>query len=153
MLTRRSGLSVFVMNDLVSSVMHNMTFAAFQKKLLEAHRANAMSLERGYVGAVNALLQQHSSQTRLQQDQDGSLAIDKQQKQFYTWSEHLYADEDSKRGRFPSVSWLIERWHDYSNTRAQFMDHHMMVCLGKYVETTTHIPDLFYHPQILDDRR
>ena len=36
-LTRRSGISTVVMNDMISSVMHNMSFSSYRSKLLEAH--------------------------------------------------------------------------------------------------------------------
>ena len=89
-----------------------------------------MSLERSYYGAVKALTANRSGQTTLEPADGGGLVATRQLKQKYVWSTHLYADEGSKRGRFPSVSWLIDRWHDYSDSRAEYFDRHMMVLLA-----------------------
>ena len=88
-----------------------------------------MGLEAGYYGAVKYLTSG---------DQTLQSAFGLQQRKRYTWAKYLYADVGAQRDRFPSVAWLIERWHEWSDTRAVYFDRHMMVARMTNLHDHTH---------------
>ena len=45
----------------------------------------------------------------------------------------LYAKKCALRDRFPSVAWLIERWHEHSSSLAEFHDRHMSMVDGMFL--------------------
>ena len=115
------------MDDMISCVMNKMTFSAFRSKLYEAHKSKAMRHELSYVSAVKELRRLYSNQEVLQGDKEGNLISTVQTCDRYIWDYRLHSKADAKRERFPSVAWLIERWHDWSALRAEFFDRRMMV--------------------------
>ena len=50
-----------------------------------------------------------------------------------TFTSKPYLAGSKRRDRFPSVAWLIERWHEWSATVAEWYDRQMMMIDGQYL--------------------
>ena len=120
LLTRRSAISTSVIQDMISSVMLKMNFNAFRSKLYEAHRDHGVDLERRYTAF---------KETLRDQEKRGIVPMVRQTVDPYTHADLMYATT-KKRGRFPSVNWLLERFHEWSDPRAEWFDRQMMMVDG-----------------------
>ena len=120
LLTHRSAISISLVKDMVSSVMHKMNFDAFQKKLYEAHGEARIESETSYNAFKATILDQDRCNAPLV-----AQTLDK-----FTHPAKMYTTAQ-KRNRFPSTSWFIDRFHEWSDARAEWHDRQMMMVDGE----------------------
>ena len=121
LLTRRSAISLNVMRDMISSVMHKMNFSAFRSKLYEFHRELDAELELDHASFKDFIRKQ---------ERQGVVALEGQSIHPYKHAEMMYTSS-RHRARFPSVSWFIQRFHEWVDPRADWFDRQMMMCDGE----------------------
>jgi len=128
LLTRRSGIALPVLRNMLSLVVHKMGFNSFRSVLYEAHMSRAMELEACYTSAVAQFYGCGSNKIRTIESLLGS-----QKREFYSLEINLYGRSGALRSRFPSTAWLIALFHKVADARAEFYDRHMLLIDGLFL--------------------
>ena len=128
LLTHRAAISVAAVKTMKANIMNGLSFSGYRKTMLERHRTKEAELEASYVSDIKCRGQQSTIHAAFQ---GGQKRIQ------FSSDCFLYRQHGNKRARFPTVTWLVQRYKEYSETTREYHDRHMMMIDGLYLSGDT----------------